>query len=45
MTRTMLALALIALVAVPLAACGKKGALDPPPNSPPTAYPRVYPSE
>ncbi len=29
---------------LPLAACGKKGALDPPPGETST-YPRTYPSE
>ncbi len=41
-------LALVALVAAafsaPLAACGKKGKLEPPKDEP-TTYPRKYPSE
>ncbi|HXQ53646.1 MAG TPA: hypothetical protein VN802_21315 [Stellaceae bacterium] len=45
MTRTLIALALLALLVLPLAACGKKGALEPPPGSPPTVYPRTYPGE
>ena len=39
------AFALVALaLALPLAACGKKGAPEPPPGVPNT-YPRTYPSE
>jgi predicted small lipoprotein YifL len=45
MTRAILALAFVVLTSLPLGACGKKGALDPPPNTPPTVYPRTYPSE
>jgi hypothetical protein len=36
---------LVALLLLPLAACGKKGPLEPPPDTPKTQYPRVYPSE
>jgi predicted small lipoprotein YifL len=40
-----LALALLALILLsPLAACGKKGPLEPPADQPNT-YPRVYPRE
>ena len=35
----------IALLLLPLAACGKKGPLEPPPDAPKTQYPKVYPSE
>jgi hypothetical protein len=44
-SRRGLAAALVVLViALPLAACGKKGAPQPPPGEPDT-YPRVYPRE
>jgi len=43
MTRS-LAFALLLLLALPLAACGKKGAPEPPPGEKNT-YPRTYPSE
>ncbi|HUB97672.1 MAG TPA: hypothetical protein VL993_17245 [Stellaceae bacterium] len=35
---------LLSLLVLPLAACGKKGALEPPPDAPKTQYPRVYPN-
>lgn len=39
-------LALLGALALPLAACGKKGPLDPPPGTEesPHPYPRQYPS-
>jgi hypothetical protein len=43
--RPVKALCLVALLLLPLAACGKKGPLEPPPDAPKTQYPRVYPSE
>lgn len=40
--RRLLSILLVAVaVAMPLAACGKKGGLEPPPDS---EYPRKYPS-
>jgi predicted small lipoprotein YifL len=45
MARGVKAFLLIALVVLPLASCGKKGPLEPPPDAPKTQYPRVYPSE
>ena len=36
MSRLVLALVVAALVAAPLAACGKKGSLEPPPGAKPT---------
>ncbi len=39
-----IALALLLSLLLPLAACGKKGPLEPPPGEPNT-YPRTYPSE
>jgi hypothetical protein len=43
--RALKAACLIAVLLLPLAACGKKGPLEPPPDAPKTQYPRVYPSE
>jgi hypothetical protein len=44
-SRRGLAAALVVLaIGLPLAACGKKGAPQPPPGEPDT-YPRVYPRE
>jgi predicted small lipoprotein YifL len=37
-------LTLLAAFALPLAACGKKGPLDPPPGSEDSQYPRSYPT-
>ncbi len=37
-------IALLLALLLPLAACGKKGSLDPPPGEQNT-YPRTYPSE
>jgi predicted small lipoprotein YifL len=39
-----IALALLLALLLPLAACGKKGPLEPPPGEQST-YPRIYPSE
>jgi predicted small lipoprotein YifL len=40
----LIALALLALLLLPLASCGKKGPLEPPAGEPNT-YPREYPRE
>ncbi len=37
------ALTLLAAVALPMAGCGKKAPLDPPPGSEDVPYPRPYP--
>lgn len=42
MTRRLLIALLVLGLLVPLAACGRKGALEPPPGS---TYPREYPAE
>jgi predicted small lipoprotein YifL len=42
--RRLIALACAAALAAPLAACGKKGDLEPPPGKPRTDYQRTYPS-
>ena len=39
-----LTFALLALLLLPLAACGKKGPLEPPAGEPST-YPKVYPRD
>lgn len=47
MTRWMKRLALVSLlaaIALPMAGCGKKGSLEPPPGSEDTQYPRPYPT-
>jgi predicted small lipoprotein YifL len=41
----MRAVILVVLLLLPLAACGKKGALEPPPDAPKTQYPAAYPRE
>jgi predicted small lipoprotein YifL len=42
--RALAAVALLLLLAAPLAACGKKGLPEPPPGEPNT-YPRTYPAQ
>ena len=42
--RALLALFLAASIAAPLAACGKRGRLEPPPGTQ-SDYPRKYPHE
>jgi len=42
--RALLALLLVFAVAAPLAACGKRGKLEPPPGAA-SDYPRKYPRE
>jgi predicted small lipoprotein YifL len=42
--RALRALALLLVLAIPLAACGKKALPEAPPGEPNT-YPRVYPSQ
>jgi predicted small lipoprotein YifL len=44
-SRALKSACLVALLLLPLAACGKKGPLEPPPDAPKTQYPKVYPSE
>ena len=44
MSARLSALALLILIAIPLAACGKKGPLEPPAGVPNT-YPQTYPRE
>lgn len=43
--RCVTVLMLICAFALPLAACGKKGPLDPPPGSEDSPYPRTYPTK
>ena len=43
-SRLLPSLALVLMLVLSLAACGKKGALSPPPGETDT-YPRTYPSE
>jgi predicted small lipoprotein YifL len=38
-------LTLLATLALPLAACGKKGPLDPPPGAENNQFPRQYPNQ
>ena len=38
-------LALLGALALPLASCGKKGPLDPPPGGEDSPYPRSYPTK
>jgi len=42
MTRKLIVIVLVLAVASPLAACGRKGSLETPPDS---TYPRTYPSK
>jgi predicted small lipoprotein YifL len=44
MRRRIALIVALVLLALPLAACGKRGPLEPPANEP-NVYPRVYPSE
>jgi predicted small lipoprotein YifL len=42
--RRVTVVALLAALALPLAACGKKGPLDPPPGAEDSQFPRQYPT-
>lgn len=43
--RRVTVLALLGALVLPLASCGKKGPLDPPPGSEDSPYPRPYPTK